>query len=114
MLAKGSRILSAPILPEKKNICYEIEAQPIPWKFTVLFLGMDPAGPEFIGKPEENRLDPSDADMVIAIHTNGGNLITGEVGYFDECGHVDFYPHGGHHQPGCTDLGPLWDLLTGK
>lgn len=61
--------------------------------------GLDPAGylyqrPFLININE--RLDPSDADFVDAIHTDDHKL-----GMTKTCGHVDFYPNGGTKQPGC-------------
>ncbi|XP_054261983.1 lipoprotein lipase-like [Macrosteles quadrilineatus] len=58
--------------------------------------GCDPAGPGFDWQ-KNGRLDASDASFVDIVHTSGG-----WAGYFDPCGHVDFYPNGGTPiQPGC-------------
>ncbi|KAJ8025384.1 Inactive pancreatic lipase-related protein 1 [Holothuria leucospilota] len=61
--------------------------------------GLDPAGPGF----DENqsifekhcKLDPTDADFVDVVHTDGfyGNKFP--------LGHQDFFPNGGVTQPGC-------------
>lgn len=57
---------------------------------------LDPAGPLYsiIGKGE--KLDITDADFILVIHTNmdgfGGK----------ETGHVNFFPNGGITQPGCS------------
>lgn len=57
---------------------------------------LDPAGPLYsiVGKGE--KLDISDADFILVIHTNmdgfGGRQL----------GHVNFYPNGGRSQPGCS------------
>nr|XP_027214576.1 inactive pancreatic lipase-related protein 1-like [Penaeus vannamei] len=79
--------------------------------------GLDPAGPEFYNQPEENRLDPSDAIFVDVIHTNAGPVLESCVELRRPrapSGHVDFYPNGGDHQPGCVVLGEDWtDLLAG-
>lgn len=42
-----------------------------PARITVL----DPAAPNFEGMPESIRIDPSDAHLVDAIHTNGKPLL---------------------------------------
>ncbi|CAH1183842.1 unnamed protein product [Phaedon cochleariae] len=58
----------------------------------------DPAGPMFAA-PEmaaQERLCESDADFVDVVHTD-----VGLYGYAAPLGHVDFYPNGGGHQPGC-------------
>lgn len=62
--------------------------------------GLDPAGPlysEFwVG--EDNRLNNDDAELVVAIHTDGGL-----AGYINPIGDIDFYPNGGvQPQPGCS------------
>ncbi|XP_063884042.1 pancreatic lipase-related protein 2-like [Scylla paramamosain] len=75
--------------------------------------GLDPAAPEFNEDPESSRLDKTDADFVQVIHTNGGGLLDGCVGLAYNIGHVDFFPNGGKHQPGCTIGGSWIDLLTG-
>ena len=46
------------------------------------------------------RLDLEDAEFVDIMHTNGGQD-SGEIGFFEAMGHVDFYVNGGHYQPGC-------------
>ncbi|KAJ8025383.1 Pancreatic lipase-related protein 2 [Holothuria leucospilota] len=73
--------------------------------------GLDPAGPGF----DENqsifekqcKLDPTDAEFVDVIHTDGfyGNKFP--VSYINyshrqKLGHQDFFPNGGVTQPGCT------------
>ncbi|XP_050738746.1 pancreatic lipase-related protein 2-like [Eriocheir sinensis] len=75
--------------------------------------GMDPAGPSFFNEPASSRLDKTDADFVQIIHTNGCGVLDACVGLPDVMGHVDFYPNGGEHQPGCTIGGDWMDLLVG-
>ncbi|XP_062934173.1 lipase member I [Cynocephalus volans] len=58
--------------------------------------GLDPAGPEFSGKPSESRLDYTDAKFVDVIHSDANGL-----GIQEPLGHIDFYPNGGNKQPGC-------------
>lgn len=83
-------------------------------KFRLPFItGMDPAGPDFDGALDSFRLDKTDANFVQIIHTNGGSVLEGCVGLMDALGHVDFFPNGGKHQPGCTAGGSWMDLLTG-
>ncbi|XP_050089766.1 pancreatic lipase-related protein 2-like [Anopheles aquasalis] len=61
-------------------------------------IALDPAGPLFLlGKPQE-RVDSTDAQYVEVIHTN-----TGRLGHADALGQADFYPNGGHEQPGCVE-----------
>ncbi|XP_052776849.1 pancreatic triacylglycerol lipase-like [Mya arenaria] len=64
--------------------------------------GMDPAGPYFENTDIQVRLDPSDADFVDIIHTDGGGISNLGFGVTQELGHVDFYPNGGVQQPGCA------------
>uniref|UniRef100_A0AC11CLV0 Pancreatic lipase related protein 3 n=1 Tax=Ovis aries TaxID=9940 RepID=A0AC11CLV0_SHEEP len=67
--------------------------------------GLDPAGPYFHDTPNEVRLDPSDANFVDVIHTNAVRLFFElGAGTINACGHLDFYPNGGKHMPGCEDL----------
>ncbi|XP_063921249.1 pancreatic triacylglycerol lipase-like [Zophobas morio] len=59
-------------------------------------IALDPAGPLFNIRPENERLNPNDAQVVHVIHTNGGVF-----GFLRECGTIDFFPNGGSHQNGC-------------
>ncbi|XP_040292473.1 pancreatic lipase-related protein 2-like [Bufo bufo] len=67
--------------------------------------GLDPAQPYFQDTPPEVRLDPSDAILVDAIHTDITstilNLGTGGYGMSQTVGHLDFFPNGGRQMPGC-------------
>jgi len=72
--------------------------------------GLDPAEPYFQGYGPEVRLDPTDADFVDVIHSDGsdfydvGGAITSPdkgLGMSDPVGHIDFYPNDGQKQPGC-------------
>ncbi|CAB3220913.1 unnamed protein product [Arctia plantaginis] len=62
--------------------------------------GLDPALPCFNTTNTKDRLDPSDADFVDVIHTNG-KLSAFGFGFPYPTGHIDFYPNGGIRQPGC-------------
>lgn len=64
-------------------------------------VGLDPADPYFQGTDVRVRLDPSDAAFVDVIHTDGSNILQLGFGTMQQMGHVDFYPNGGVHQPGC-------------
>ncbi|XP_016151442.1 lipase member H [Sinocyclocheilus grahami] len=73
---------------------------------------LDPAGPEFNGQPPSERLDPSDAQFVEALHTDMDAL-----GYRDVLGHIDYYANGGADQPGCprtifSEFGYKVDIIT--
>lgn len=64
--------------------------------------GLDPALPLFGNIPLAERLDESDAQFVDVVHTAGGTLADGGLGFTDPLGHVDFYPNGGRpSMPGC-------------
>lgn len=60
--------------------------------------GMDPAGPSFESSNDITiGLNPANARSVEVIHTDY------EVyGTLRDLGHIDFYPAGGHAQPGCS------------
>jgi len=63
--------------------------------------GLDPAYPFFSWYDTHQRLDRTDAKFVDVIHTNSGFLVEGAVSFPMPIGHADFYPNGGHSQPGC-------------
>lgn len=66
---------------------------------TLSLQGLDPAGPLFHYKPTPQRLDETDGEFVLVIHT-AGDLI----GVIRTSGDVDFYPNGGRSpQPGCEE-----------
>jgi pimeloyl-ACP methyl ester carboxylesterase len=63
--------------------------------------GLDPAGPYFENTDPIVRLDPTDAVVVDAIHSDGtANLLLG-LGMMQPVGHADYYPNGGKDQPNC-------------
>ncbi|XP_033636769.1 pancreatic lipase-related protein 3-like [Asterias rubens] len=63
--------------------------------------GLDAAGPGFENVNAGCRLDRTDATFVDVIHTSSNRLIAGGAGIEQKLGHADFYPNGGHDQPGC-------------
>ncbi|KAF2902054.1 hypothetical protein ILUMI_04153 [Ignelater luminosus] len=79
--------------------------------------GLDPAEPYFQGMPPHIRLDPSDAQLVDVIHTDGKSIFFLGYGMSQPCGHIDFYPNNGKEQPGCditqTPLVPLTLIRDG-
>lgn len=78
--------------------------------------GLDPASPLFEGYESDDRLDPSDAQFVDVIHSNGDGVLRGGFGSLQPMGHVDFYPNGGRVQVGCNSvlLSALSDIIYGK
>lgn len=83
--------------------------------------GLDPAGPLFADDlpypfnmkiDSSARLDPSDADLVDVIHTDGKArfpwMIVPQYGTMMKLGHIDFYPGNdgeyGWNQPGCWEV----------
>ncbi|XP_075979737.1 pancreatic triacylglycerol lipase-like [Anticarsia gemmatalis] len=75
--------------------------------------GLDPAGP--LWNVNRNRLQPTDAVYVEAIHTDGGYTVGG-LGIGSNVANADFYPNGGISQPGClTNLcnhNRAWELFA--
>ncbi|XP_043836108.1 pancreatic triacylglycerol lipase-like [Dromiciops gliroides] len=80
--------------------------------------GLDPAEPCFEGTPEEVRLDASDAKFVDVIHTDIAPIIPNMgFGTSQIVGHLDFFPNGGEHMPGCeknmisqiVDINGIWE-----
>lgn len=58
---------------------------------------LDPALPVFLLVGDDNRLSRDDAEVVVAVHTDGGFS-----GFKERVGSVDVYPNGGvAPQPGC-------------
>ena len=72
--------------------------------------GLDPAGPYFEDTDIKVRLDPTDAVFVDTIHSDASPFLTVGLGLKQALGHADYYPNGGHDQPGCTH-GPVTQIL---
>ncbi|KAJ8976339.1 hypothetical protein NQ317_009791 [Molorchus minor] len=64
--------------------------------------GLDPAGPLFTLRPQNDRLSQGDAEFVDVIHSNAGVF-----GIKYQSGDVDIWLNGGTLQPGCTPLETL-------
>ncbi|KAH9492588.1 hypothetical protein Btru_024869 [Bulinus truncatus] len=80
---------------------------------------IDPAGPYFENTDPMVRLDPTDAEFVDVIHSDGAPLGLLELGLGTKqaVGHLDFFPNLGRDQPGCT-RNPFtqisqWGILEG-
>jgi len=80
--------------------------------------GLDPADPGFTGHDVSQRLDKSDAAFVDVIHTDSSRFLgVSGFGTKEAVGHMDFYPNGGQHQPGCEDhviSGAIHNILHGS
>ncbi|KAM6956607.1 inactive pancreatic lipase-related protein 1-like [Aplochiton taeniatus] len=86
--------------------------------------GLDPTESYFDGCDVSVRLDPSDALFVDVIHTDAlpFNPTLG-IGMSQATGHMDFYPNGGEHMPGCkqnnagsnyVDIDSIWEDREGE
>ena len=62
--------------------------------------GLDPAGPEYEDFDIMAGLNPTSAEFVDVIHTDGKSIIF-HYGTMRQMGHVDHYPNGAETQPGC-------------
>ncbi|KAB7504505.1 Phospholipase A1 [Armadillidium nasatum] len=63
---------------------------------------LDPAPKEFFEVENNEKLDPSDAEFVDAIHTGFSLLnILPSIAVPQPVGHLDFYVNEGHYQTGC-------------
>ncbi|KAH9523417.1 Pancreatic lipase- protein 2 [Bulinus truncatus] len=74
--------------------------------------GLDPAGLAYSNNSRFDRLDSTDGRFVDIIHTDSEKLYKLGFGITHSIGHVDFYPNGGEHQPGCPkeNLGLFFTL----
>lgn len=75
---------------------------------------LDPAEPLFTDTDPIVRLDRNDAKFVDVVHTDTLPLTRGGLGMPDAIGHVDFYPNGGHTNPGCDKTMQHYIMSTGS
>ncbi|KAL3269346.1 hypothetical protein HHI36_008418 [Cryptolaemus montrouzieri] len=67
---------------------------------------LDPSGKSYNDRPENERLNSNDAEIVAVIHTD-----TSQFGFKEPCGTHDLYPNGRvTYQPGCPDKFDLVEL----
>lgn len=70
--------------------------------------GLDPASPGFAKCNDHLHVDKDSAACVDIIHTDGSlkghALPVVHFGTLLQWGHIDFYPNGGHDQPGCLNI----------
>lgn len=62
-------------------------------------VGLDPAGPFIDRNNLATRLDATDANRVVGIHTDAGSGLLPGNGYYDRLGDTDFFVNGGNNQP---------------
>ena len=62
-------------------------------------VGLDPAGPNIDRNNLATRLDATDANRVVGIHTDAGSGLIPGLGYYDRLGDADFFVNGGTNQP---------------
>lgn len=79
------------------------------------FPALDPAEPLFQGLPAAGRVDSTDAKLVEVVHTNALNFYSKfGLGMTEAVGHVDFFPNGGEHMPGCDLKDKLLEIIRGE
>ncbi|XP_063704007.1 phospholipase A1-like [Culicoides brevitarsis] len=71
------------------------DLQKLTGKKVPAIMALDPAGPLFSQEHKERRLDKSDAERVVVLHTST------LLGYTEPLGHADYYANFGFSQPGC-------------
>lgn len=64
-------------------------------------IALDPAGPMFSCQDRLVRLDPTDANFVMVLHTNADSFFYSGLGSPQAMGHVDVYANNAAVQPGC-------------
>lgn len=65
-------------------------------------LAVEPASPLFLEMDPSEWVNRDDAAFVDVMHTNSDTIQSGGISIYGPLGHIDYYPNGGLHQPGCT------------